>query len=68
MLNAENKINTKRRRPIFSIDREIKAALQMIYDQNEDMRRDVAELVNLLLPGGREFWVLKDVLKNEEKL
>jgi hypothetical protein len=59
----EDELNTNRRAPLFSIDGEIKEALEIIY-KNPSFKTKVEDLVNILIEKGSSmFWGLKDVLK-----
>ncbi|KND51843.1 MAG: hypothetical protein ABA06_01120 [Parcubacteria bacterium C7867-001] len=58
-----NELNSHRRAPLFSIDTEIKEALEIIYT-NERLKQGVEDLINLLIERGSSvFWGLKDILK-----
>ena len=59
----EDELNTNRRAPLFSIDGEIKEALEIIY-KNPLFKTQVEDLINILIEKGSSmFWGLKDVLK-----
>lgn len=59
----EDELNTNRRAPLFSIDGEIKEALEIIY-KNPSFKAKVEDLINVLIEKGSSmFWGLKDVLK-----
>ena len=61
LLNGE--LNSHRRVPLFSIDSEIKDALEIIY-KTDALKPKVIELINLLIEKGSSiFWGLKDVIK-----
>ena len=56
-------LNTHRRVPLFSIDSEIKEALEIIYKNNR-LKSEVEKLVNTLIEKGSSlFWGLKEVIK-----
>lgn len=58
----DGELNTHRRVPLFSIDSEIKEALEIIY-KTDALKPKVTELINLLIEKGSSvFWGLKDVL------
>ena len=58
-------LNSHRRVPLFSIDSEIKEALEIIY-KTDALKPKVEELINLLIEKGSSvFWGLKDVLKGQ---
>lgn len=60
LLNGE--LNSHRRVPLFSIDSEVKEALNIIY-KTDALRPKVVELINLLIEKGSSvFWGLKDVI------
>lgn len=62
LLNG-SELNTNRRAPLFSIDREIKEALEIIY-KNPSFKIQVENLINTLIEkGSSTFWGLKDILK-----
>lgn len=64
LLDSTGNLNQHRRAPLFSIDDEIKEALEVIYKNGDDsMKQKVADLINLLIAKGSSmFWGLKDVL------
>ena len=56
-------LNSHRRAPLFSIDSELKEALEIIY-KTDALKPKVEELINLLIEKGSSvFWGLKDILK-----
>lgn len=64
LLDSTANLNQHRRAPLFSIDNEIKEALDVVYKNGDDtMKQKVVDLVNLLIEkGSSTFWGLKDVL------
>jgi len=60
-----DELNPHRRAPLFSIDGEIKQALDVIYENGDSsIKKRVADLINLLIEkGSSTFWELKDALK-----
>ena len=64
LLDSSGNLNQNRRAPLFSIDNEIKEALDVIYKNGDlSMKQKVTDLVNLLIEkGSSTFWGLKDVL------
>ena len=64
LLDSTGNLNQHRRAPLFSIDNEIKEALDVVYKNGDaPMKQKVTDLVNLLIEkGSSTFWGLKDVL------
>lgn len=61
----DGELNSHRRVPLFSIDSEIKEALEIIY-KTDALKPKVEELINLLIEKGSSvFWGLKEVLKGQ---
>lgn len=59
----DGELNSHRRAPLFSIDSEIKDALEIIY-KTDTLKLVVEELINLLIEKGSSvFWGLKEVVK-----
>ena len=57
-----DELNAHRRSPLFSIDSEIKDALDIIY-KDDAHKKGVTDLINLLIEkGGSMFWNLKKVI------
>ncbi len=62
LLNDE--LSPHRRSPMFSLDREIKDALEIIY-KNASLKNGVENLISILMEKGSSgFWGLKDVIKS----
>lgn len=64
LLDSSNNLNKNRRVP-FLYDKEIKDALNIIYDNgSEEAKQKIKDLINTLIEkGGSIFWPLKDILK-----
>jgi len=61
----DGELNSHRRAPLFSIDSEIKEALEIIY-KTDTLKPKVEELINLLIEKGSSvFWGLKDILDSK---
>ena len=61
----DGELNSHRRVPLFSIDSEIKDALEIIY-KNDVLKPKVIKLINLLIEKGSSvFWGLKDILDSK---
>lgn len=59
----DGELNSHRRAPLFSIDSEIKDALEIIYE-TDSLKPKVEELINQLIEKGSSvFWGLKSVIK-----
>lgn len=59
----DGELNSHRRAPLFSIDTEVKDALEIIY-KTDALKPKVEELINQLIEKGSSiFWGLKDILK-----
>lgn len=59
----DGELNSHRRAPLFSIDSEIKEALEIIYN-TDVLKPKVEELINQLIEKGSSvFWGLKEVIK-----
>ena len=65
LLDSNGNLNQNRRAPLFSIDKEIKESLDVIYKNGDVItKQKVADLIELLIEkGSSTFWGLKDVLK-----
>jgi len=63
LLSSDGGLNPHRGVPMFSIDKEIKDALIVIY-KNADMKQPVEDLINKLIEiGSSIFWGLKEVIE-----
>lgn len=62
-LIVESELNPHRRAPLFSLEHEMKKALEIIYKEAL-LKKDVEDLIALLIEkGSNSFWDLKDILK-----
>lgn len=64
LLDSTGNLNQNRRAPLFSIDNEIKEALDIVYKNgNSDIKQKVVDLINKLIEkGSSTFWGLKEIL------
>lgn len=61
-LLLNNELSPHRRSPMFSLEREIKDALEIIY-KDSSLKNDVKDLVSILIEkGSNAFWGLKSIL------
>ncbi|MHA1660647.1 MAG: hypothetical protein ACTSUT_16170, partial [Promethearchaeota archaeon] len=63
LLDKNGDLNQNRRIPMFSIDKEIKEALGIIY-QKPDLKQEISRLINQLVQKGSSlFWGLESILE-----
>ena len=66
LLDKDKNPNQHRGVPMFHADEEIKEALNIIYQENKELKQDVEKLIDLLIEKGSQiFWGLKDVIEKD---
>ncbi len=66
LLSEDQKdINKYRKKDLYSVDREIKKSLEILYENgDEELQGKTYDLIDKLITyGGQKFWTLKEVLK-----
>jgi hypothetical protein len=66
LFDSNNNLNQNRHVPMFSLDNEIKGALEIIYRNGDAaVKQKVANLISLLIEKGSSiFWGLKEVIRD----
>jgi len=67
LLDSKSNLNQNRRVPLFSVNNEIKKALQVVYTEGDkNIKQKVTDLINMLIEkGSSTFWGLKEVISQK---